>query len=179
MTLETEFGSDPDPDVNADREITNPFTSFTVVRETDGVEALILLASEWGTTAFLGSEFGIRVVASVRPDNGKFAVCITGMSASLPFGRYLTDGISTKNWESGDAFAQIIDSENKAAVKTTMAKQLHLQHDFIYVRGVRIAQVDGAAQVERRARARPRAAEPTQCPIRSSSSGLPMRREFL
>ena len=154
---ETEFGSnpnpDPDPDVNADRETTDPFTSFRVVRETDGesvVEAVILLASEWRTKAYLGSEFGIRVVASVRPDDGKFAVCITGMSASLPFGRYLTDGISTKNWQSVDAFAQIIDRESKAAVKTTMAQQLRLQHNSIYVRGVRIAQVDGVVQVERR-----------------------------
>src|SRR5262249_31573522 len=64
---------------------------------------VVLLASEWVISPkndqpmYIGSEFGICVIMHVRqrPEDSKFEVRITGMSASLPFGEYLTHGYST------------------------------------------------------------------------------------
>lgn len=132
--------------------LVDPLASFRVARETDSKladEAVILLASEWSDGTYLGSEFGLRVVASVQPaPDGKLAVSIIGMSASVPFGPYLTDGISTETCRK--AFALIKDKELKATVKAEIAHQLHLQPESVYIRGVRIAEVGGAVQVERR-----------------------------
>lgn len=134
-----------------DPESADPFVSFRVDRRSPGGDlvdqTVILLASEWRTNAYLGSEFGIRVVAHARQrSDEKFEVRITGMSASLPFGPYLTDGVSTGSWESQRAFDLVL--AGKAAVKSEMAKQLHLENDSVHIRGVRIAQIDDAIQVE-------------------------------
>jgi hypothetical protein len=135
-----------------DDDFADPFVSFRVVRETGGTvadEALILLASEWRQDAYLGSEFGIRVVASVRQSrsDNKREVRIVGMSASVPFGPYLTDGVSTRDWESQAAFQTIL--ERKDDVRMEIARQLRLQDDSVRVRGVRIAEInDTDVQVE-------------------------------
>jgi hypothetical protein len=131
----------PSDDVN----FADPFVSFRVVRKTGDKladEALVLMASEWRRGAYLGSEFGIRVVASVRQSSAhEREVRIIGMSASLPFGRYFTDGVSIRDWESDLAFDRII--AGRAAVTANMAEQLRLEKDSVKVRGVRIAKVVG------------------------------------
>jgi hypothetical protein len=147
-----------------DPEFGDPLVSFRVVRETRGEradEALILLASERrepkekGQTGFLGSEFGIRVVVSLRRrSDNKLEVRITGMSASLPFGRYLTDGVSTKSWSSQAAFNLVL--EGKAAVRAEIADLLRLENESVHIRGIRIAEIppdpsagtSGGVQVE-------------------------------
>src|SRR5262249_31378402 len=100
-----------------DENFAEPFVSFRVARGPDpdpphdsvelADEAVILLASEWrrpketNQNGYLGSEFGLRVVFSVRPSkDGQLELRIIGMTASLPFGPYRTDGISTKRWSS-------------------------------------------------------------------------------
>ena len=71
----------------------DPFVSFRVERKSDDGklidQTLILLASEWIPHNYLGSGFGIRVVAHVRqhPRN-RYAIRITGMTAALPVGPY-------------------------------------------------------------------------------------------
>jgi hypothetical protein len=71
-----------------DPDFADPFVSFRVVRETGGEvedDSVVLLASEWRKGAYLGSEFGLRVVVSVRPtSNDKFEVCITGLASARP-----------------------------------------------------------------------------------------------
>jgi hypothetical protein len=135
-----------------DPKFADPFVSFRVVRSTGSEladEAVILLASEWSDglkSAYLGSEFGIRLVASVRRrSDDKRELRIIGMSASLPFGPYLTDGISTRDWESRRAFQTVL--ARKAEVRAAIAEQLRLDDESVHVRGVRIAEVDGRVQV--------------------------------
>jgi hypothetical protein len=135
-------GADPD---NPD-----PFVSFRVIRGSSAKpldQTIILLASEWRSDAYLGSEFGIRVVAHARQrSDEKFEVHITGMSASLPFARYRTAGVSTRRWRSQRAFK--IASESAPTVKAEMAKTLGLENDSVRIRGLRLAQIDDDTTAE-------------------------------
>src|SRR5262249_34847727 len=148
---------------SADAEFADPSVSFRIARGPDpdlpdasvelNDEAVILLASEWrrpletDQNGYLGSEFGIRVVASVRPGTGgQRELRIIGMTASLPFGPYRTSGVSTKRWASQIAFNLIMS--NKHVVAAEIAEQLGLQNASVHVRGVRIAETDKGVQVE-------------------------------
>ena len=69
------------------------------------------------------------------------------MTASLPFGPYRTDGVSTKRrWLSQAQFNLIMTT--KDAVKSQIADQLRLDNTSVHVRGLRIAEVDKGIQVE-------------------------------
>lgn len=118
-----------------------PFVSFRVIRGPGATpidQTIILLASEWRFDAYLGSEFGIRVVAHAQQrSDQKFEVRITGMSASLPFGPYSTAGVSTRSWRSQRAFE--IASESAPAARAEMAKTLGLEDDSVKIRGLRLA----------------------------------------
>jgi hypothetical protein len=150
----------------------DPFVSFRVIRgpgATPVDQTIILLASEWRFDAYLGSEFGIRVVAHARQrSDEKFEVRITGMSASLPFGLYSTAGVSTRSWRSQRAFG--IASESAPAAKAEMAKTLGLEDDSVKIRGLRLAnptddntaeldddKLEETTQVERRCAGKPKA----------------------
>jgi hypothetical protein len=108
-------------------------------------QTIVLLASEWlrnregDEYGYLGSEFGIRVVAHVRKlRNRKFDVRITGMSASFPFGEFLARGVASKDWSSNGELAKL--SDNWPNVRAEMARQLGLVRDSVSVRGVRMAE---------------------------------------
>jgi hypothetical protein len=129
----------------------DPLVSFRAGRELpDGTQVdqtIILLASEWLSEKYLGSGFGIRIVAHVRPaTGGRFEVRITGITATLPFGGYLTSGISTK---SIFPLSLSLVLTNKAAIIAEMATTLGLENASVQIQGIRLAKVgDGPIQVE-------------------------------
>ncbi|MCG2641809.1 MULTISPECIES: hypothetical protein [Bradyrhizobium] len=138
--------ADPHDDTAGD-----PFVSFRVERERAGEifdQTVILVASEWipdpssklkSTGHFLGSGFGIRVVAHVRPKNKKYEIRITGMTASLPFGPYSTAEVFGLLNKDEKAFAAIFNTDKLARVKAEMSGQLGLKDQSVSIRGVRIA----------------------------------------
>jgi hypothetical protein len=146
----------------------DPFVSFRVERRSPEGDLLdqtvILLASEWipdqhlGPGHYLGSGFGIRVVAHVRQTTDhRYAIHITGMTASLPFGPYSTVDV----WDlvSDKKFDKIFDEDTLGRVKTDMSNQLGLKNESVYIRGARIAAINNKApHVEWRATSKP---EPT------------------
>jgi hypothetical protein len=137
----------------------DPFVSFRVDRKSaDGIlidQTVILLASEWIPHHYLGSGFGIRVVAHVlqRTTDHKYAVRITGMTASLPFGPYSTPDV----WDlvNHDEFAKIFEEETLGLIKADMSRQLGLKHQSVSIRGARIAIDNAAPSVEWRATSKP------------------------
>jgi hypothetical protein len=137
----------------------DPFVSFRVDRRSTGGDlvdqTLILLASEWIPDHYLGSGFGIRVVAHVRQTTGnKYAIHITGMTASLPFGPYSTPDV----WDlivKENAFAKIFEKDTLDLIETDMSNQLGLKNQSVYIRGARIAEINKAAHVEWRATSKP------------------------
>ena len=137
----------------------DPFVSFRVERKSDDGklidQTLILLASEWIPHNYLGSGFGIRVVAHVRqhPRN-RCAIRITGMTAALPVGPY-RDPEVLKLVEQNQ-FATIFEEETLGDVKAEMSKQLGLKNQSVSVRGARISQYDNKTpRVEWRATSKP------------------------
>jgi hypothetical protein len=153
---------DPD-DANAG----DPFVSFRAERfAADGVtplpdQTVILLASEWVNIGeefkVAGSEFGIRVVAHALRQNGQYRIRITGMTASVPSGYYFTDGLSTAHPMHGlvDIFSTAKGDNPFVTIKAEMAKTLRITSEDVSLRGVRIARVNGANQVEWRGTSRP------------------------
>jgi hypothetical protein len=134
------------PETPDDANAGDPFVSFRVDRKSaaGGLvdQTVILLASEWIPSHFLGSGFGIRVVAHVQPlasGNG-YAMRITGMTASLPAGPYrdpeVFDLVENKQ------FAKIFDEDTLALVKADISSQLGLKNQSISVRGARISVSD-------------------------------------
>lgn len=130
----------------------SPFVSFRVKRKSRAGavvdQTVILVASEWIPDPssdlkppghFLGSGFGIRVVAHVRPTNGKYEVRITGMTASLPFGPYSTVQVFSLMKEKADAFAPIFKTDQLSLVKAEISEQLGLKNQSVSIRGARIA----------------------------------------
>ena len=83
----------------------DPFVSFRVDRRLPSKgnvdepaidQTIVLLASEWLEGHFLGSGFGIRVVAHVRQlESKKYQLRFTGLTASLPFRHFSTQQV----WE--------------------------------------------------------------------------------
>jgi len=144
-------------DINAG----DPFVSFRVERTSPGGglvdQTVILLASEWIPDPnpdrkkpghYLGSGFGIRVVAHVRPTGGKFEVRITGLTASLPYGPYST--VEVFSLVEGKQFAPIFNKDTLTQVTTEMSMQLGLKNQSVSIRGARIAAAsDKTASVPR------------------------------
>lgn len=138
----------------------DPFVSFRVERKSDhGIlidQTVVLVASEWIPDHYLGSGFGIRVVAHVRrrtPDN-KYAIRITGLTASLPVGPYRDPEV----WDLVEKkqFAKIFDEDTLALVKADISKQLGLKNQLVSVRGARISLADDSTpRVEWRATSKP------------------------
>lgn len=94
---------------------------------------LVLVASQRSKAGFLGSEFGIRVVAHVCPhEQGGDEVRITGMSASLPFGRYRLEDENTFDL---DAFSN--------EVAALVGVPLRLQAGSVFSRAVRVGRIEG------------------------------------
>ena len=109
---------------------------------------LILLASErFADYFFLGSGFGIRIVAHLRPIETTFEVIISGMSARFPFGVYKQQlKWSWDDVEKTNAFIQTLFSED---IKKEIATTLGLKS--VCLQGLRLAQPDGGEfWVERR-----------------------------
>jgi hypothetical protein len=140
----------------------DPFVSFQAQRfAADGAllpdQTVILFASEWinfdGKPVVAGSEFGIRLVAHALRQNGRFRIRITGMTASLPSGHYLTQGLSTVPGATL-GLVQLVTG-TFVDIKAEIAKQVRSTSDDISLRGVRVAIVNGAAQFEWRASSRP------------------------
>jgi len=139
----------------------DPFVSFRVERRSPEGDLLdqtvILLASEWIPDPnpdrkkpgyYLGSGFGIRVVAHVRPTGGKFEVRITGLTASLPYGPYST--VEVFSLVEGKQFAPIFNKDTLTQVTTEMSMQLGLKNQSVSIRGARIAAAsDKTASVPR------------------------------
>ncbi|MET4387233.1 hypothetical protein ABIB73_002988 [Bradyrhizobium sp. F1.4.3] len=138
----------------------NPFVSFRVERKSrTGAlvdQTVILVASEWIPDKlkppghFLGSGFGIRVVAHVRPTNGEYEIRITGMTASLPFGPYST--VRVFDLVTADKFAPIFETDT---IETQMSEQLGLKNQSISIRGVRLATADEKPRVQWQATSKP------------------------
>ncbi|MCP3442564.1 hypothetical protein [Bradyrhizobium sp. CCGUVB14] len=143
-------------DDDANRDAGNPFVSFRVERKSPTGELLdqtvVLVASEWIPDPnsdltppghFLGSGFGIRVIAHVRPKNGGYEVRITGMTASLPFGLYSTAAVFSllgkDEKDKNNAFAPIFQTDRLSRVKAQMSSQLGLKNQSVSIRGARIA----------------------------------------
>jgi len=96
----------------------------------------VLLASQRMKGGFLGSEFGIRVVAHVRPpDGGPFEVRITGMSASLPFGPYRLEEEDEISPFDLDAFM--------VSVAARVGPPLRLRANSVFSRGFRVGRIEG------------------------------------
>jgi hypothetical protein len=126
-----------------------PVGSFWSERRYQGElidRTLVLLASQRLKGMFLGSEFGVRVVAHVRPrDQGGDVVRITGMSASLPFGRYRLE-------EDGDIAALDLDAF-MASVAAQVGAPLRLRAGSVFSRGFRVGRIaEGGWHVEFRGR---------------------------
>lgn len=154
-----------------DHDAGNPFVSFRVERKSRAGEVVdqtvIFVASEWIPDPssdlkppghFLGSGFGIRVVAHVRPTNGGYEVRITGMTASLPFGPYST--VKVFNLVEKNEFAPIFNPDKLFQVKTQISEQLGLKNQSVSIRGVRIATasdgtLDGTPRVQWQATSKP------------------------
>lgn len=132
----------------------NPFVSFRVERKSRAGtlvdQTVILVASEWIPDPapnadsdgpprghFLGSGFGIRVVAHVRPVNGEYEIRITGLTASLPFSPYSTFRVF--DLIRNNEFADIFRTASLSLVKAEMSEQLGLKNQSVSIRGVRIA----------------------------------------
>ena len=162
----------------------NPFVSFRVERKSRAGavvdETVILVASEWipdhapdadantdpdhpPSGHYLGSGFGIRVVAHVRPANGAYEIRITGMTASLPFGPYSTEEVfkllgkeGKEGKEGKNTFAPIFETDRLFQVKTEMSAQLGLKNQSVSMRGARIATApDGTPRVQWQAASKP------------------------
>ena len=109
------------PEIPDDANAGDPFVSFRVERKSDdGIlidQTVVLVASEWIPDHYLGSGFGIRVVAHVRrqTSDNKYAIRITGMTASLPVGPYRDPEV----WDLVDQnqFATIFDEAHLAPSK--------------------------------------------------------------
>ena len=160
-----------------DHDAGNPFVSFRVERKSRAGalvdQTVILVASEWIPDLdpapdadpdspprghFLGSGFGIRVVAHVRPVNGEYEIRITGMTASLPFGPYST--VKVFNLVKKNEFAPIFRTASLSLVKAEMSEQLGLKNQSVSIRGVRIATAsdgtpDGTPSVQWQAASKP------------------------
>jgi hypothetical protein len=139
----------------------DPFMSFRVERKSDhGIQidqTVILVASEWIPDHYLGSGFGIRVVAHVGPASGnRYAIRITGMTASLPVGPYRDPDV----WDlvEQNQFATIFEEDTLGLVKAEMSRQLGLKNQSVSVRGARISLYDNdknKPRVEWRATSKP------------------------
>ena len=159
----------------------DPFVSFRVGRKSDdGIpidQTVILVASEWIPKHYLGSGFGIRVVAHVqRTPANKYAIRITGLTASLPVGPYRDPDV----WDLVDKnqFATIFDERTLGPVKAEMSKQLGLKNQSVSVRGARISIAkDGTPRVEWQATSKPDAkgGRAKATPYSFVFSGTPMR----
>lgn len=100
---------------------------------------VVLLASERLDDVLLGSEFGIRIVAHVRPDPGRGdEVRITSMSASLPFGEYWSEGPSDQFWPQADKGRLY---ERLGELVTIVAATLRLQPETAVIRGFRLGRI--------------------------------------
>jgi hypothetical protein len=126
-----------------------PVGSFWLKRHHDGQlidRTLVLVASQRIKGGFLGSEFGIRVVAHVQPvDAGPAEVRITGMSASLPFGPYRLE-------ETDDATTFDVDDFHRR-VAALAGLPLRLQAGSVFSRAVRVGRLAGGGwHVELRGR---------------------------
>ena len=106
---------------------------------------LVLMASEGSEDkGFLGSGFGMRVLMHlVRPNKRDYAIQITGMSASLPFGDFRKKGLSV-NRDIIDQLGAIVESLDPVWEKVLrMAEAPPL--DRI---GLRIAKLEPNYQIE-------------------------------
>jgi hypothetical protein len=168
------------PEKPDDANAGDPFVSFRVNRKSDDGklidQTVILLASEWIPDHYLGSGFGIRVVAHVQqqPSRNRFAIRITGMTASLPVGPYRNPEV----WDlvEQNQFAKIFDEDTLGPVKADISKQLGLKNQSVSVRGARISvSDDGSPLVEWRATSKPDAkgGRAKATPYSSVFSGTP------
>lgn len=160
----------------------DPFVSFRVERKSRAGElvdqTVILVASEWipgklkPPGHFLGSGFGIRVVAHVRRTNGEYEIRITGMTASLPFGPYST--VQVFDLVKADAFAPIFETDT---IETQISEQLGLKNQSVSIRGVRIATAsDGKTplvQWQATSKLEPEGGRPRATPYSFVFSGTP------
>jgi hypothetical protein len=104
----------------------SPLVSFRADRTSpSGNEQIaILLASEQIAGKFLGSGFGIRVVAHVGPPtNGKSEVRFTGMSASLPFGDYQKEEVWKDIARANSFLAAVLMPQIKSRIEGTLGLQ--------------------------------------------------------
>lgn len=134
-----------------------PFTqlaSFWVSRSTGaGERTVILLASDCFNGPFLGSGFGIRIVAQLRPIDQRIEVAINGMSARTPFGDYRKPKNWIKEW-SAAAKLGLSDLIGKK-IKDEIAERMGFAKDSVCIQGVRLGQREGECVVERRGTGKP------------------------
>jgi hypothetical protein len=144
-------------------EFGGPNKSFEIKRRdpsgTSLDRTIVLLASEWfgSNETYTGSEFGIRVILQVRLTSDEIEVRITGMSASLPFGNFLTQGLSTIDDAAAAGIATsagIVPTHILItfdlligfiqSIKALVQNLLGLDPDTVRTRGVRLARSSGS-----------------------------------
>lgn len=123
--------------------------SFWVDRSTGAAErTVILLASERFYGPFLGSGFGIRIVAHLRPIDQRIEVAISGMSARAPFGVYWKPKDWIKEW--ADAAKAESFLSDLVGQKDEIAERMGFVSGSVRIQGLRLGQRDGEWVVERR-----------------------------
>ena len=120
---------------------------------TDGAKALVRTlaagvaprsscASEQFAGHFLGSGFGIRVVAHLRPIKTKFEVGISEMSARFPFGAY-KQREWIKQWGAVAEAKEFLKTFFTEDIKNEIAARLGLVSGSVRIQGLRLARLDG------------------------------------
>src|SRR5262245_34542356 len=125
------------PEHKAPREALDPHGSFWVDAPGDKPpdRASVLFACDGRGNGCIGSGFGIRVIVCLRLEEKGWEAHITGMSASLPHGRY-TKGLWTEDWSAdADVFAREIPDGIKGNVKIVLRLP---DQKSVSIRGTRI-----------------------------------------
>ena len=121
----------------------DPLVSYRVERSRDGDalpdQIVILVASEKIGEKFLHSDFGLRVVMHARQlPAGGHQLRITGMTAVLPFGKFRTHGVTSRDWSDKD-FADVFARNFLNFERDRAGNSAALALDKVFFRGVRIA----------------------------------------
>jgi hypothetical protein len=147
------------PKDESDGDAANPFVSFRLERNTTaGAEpdlTVVLLASERLSGKFIGSGFGISMVANLRSSQGRLNAQFVGMSAS--FDSLRVKSLGNTDWnEARIKPAELLALLNSEDVKREISSILDLS--LISIRGARLSGIDGEDewQVERRGTGRGR-----------------------
>jgi hypothetical protein len=143
--------AEPDPefgwlplDLAAHGEPAEAAASFRFIRAPDGAEpdrTDVLLAGERINKLFLGSEFGIRVVAHVRKDAARgYEVRITSTSASLPFGAYRYEEQGIRFWAQADPGKL---TQRRDELMEIVTANLRLEPGTAFIRALRLGRAAG------------------------------------